>query len=256
MTGQPLKNGDSVIIPYFENVGEMEDLLEGEALTPRLLTMSDETSKVVHSGIAGEITAWAQMAADPGADPYAEYAKQFVEAGLRRIDRGLVAKAKTTSLVHDVSALFGTLANISWDNVIDAKLKWGDEVEDNDPVLMIAHSAIKADIEKLKSTDGTPLTSDSARESGKPLRFNGVPVMASDTLTPTAGVYDVLIVKRGALAAWIAGDASPRADQDILADTEVLATHLYHVEHLYKRPNSGIGTKPGVVNLKVKKAGT
>ena len=55
---------------------ELDDLAEGNALTPVKLSETSETATVTHSGKAGEITNWAQMTA-MYADPYAEYAKLY-----------------------------------------------------------------------------------------------------------------------------------------------------------------------------------
>ena len=56
--------GESVKIPYFSNIGELEDLTnDGDALTPVGITSSQETATVQHSGKAIEATWWAQMSA-------------------------------------------------------------------------------------------------------------------------------------------------------------------------------------------------
>jgi len=85
-----VKGGDTVKVPYFGNLGEMDDLAnEGDALTPVKLTMSSELAPVLHSGKAFEISDWALMAASY-ADPYGEAAKQIVEAAVRRADLALI----------------------------------------------------------------------------------------------------------------------------------------------------------------------
>src|SRR5262249_41005420 len=101
-SGSRLKGGDTIRVPYFDAVGELDDVAEGSALAPVGLTMSSETATVIHSGKAGEVTNWAQLTAQ-FSDPYAEYAKQFATAFQRRIDKGLIDKAGTTPLVNDVS---------------------------------------------------------------------------------------------------------------------------------------------------------
>lgn len=244
--GQPLKGGDTVRVPYFNTIGELDDLTEGGALTPNALTMSSETATVVHSGKAGEITNWAQLTAQ-FTDPYAEFGKQFAIAYQRRIDQGLLTKAATTGLVKDISAVGS--GQMSYDGLCDAVALWGDEGNLGDIVLMVVHSKVLNDMYKLRDSSGRPLLMDSGEVGGMPV-FRGIPVKMSDRIGVTSGVYDNLICKRGALAAWVNGEPKVQTDVDVLADSDVLAIHTYHIEHIYQRP-AGL-TKQGVIKLQCK----
>jgi len=243
--GQKFKGGDTIRVPYFDSIGEMDDPADGDALTPVKLTETSETSTVIHSGKAGEITNWAQMTA-MFSDPYAEYGKQFAAIFQRRIDKGLIDKAATSTLIYDQSVLGSTF--IDWDSMVNAVALWGDEGGMEDIVLMVVHSKVMADLYKLKDSTGRPFLVDMA--DGSFPRFRGIPVKMSDRIAPVAGVYSNIILKRGALAAWINGEPNVESDKDILADSFITAIHTYHVEHLYKRPPSG--TKPGAVVYKTK----
>ena len=244
--GKKLAGGDTIRVPYFDTVGELQDVTEGDALVPAKLSESSETSTVVHSGKAGEITKWAQLTAQ-FSDPYAEYGRQFAEAWIRRIDKGLITKAAATTLSLDISGLVGAAAQISYDAMVDASQKWNDEQEDI--VLAVVHSKVYGDMLKLKDTTGRPLLVDPANQGDLP-RFRGIPIKVSDRIAVAGGIYDNLICKKGALAAWANGEPEVLADKDILANSDVIAIHTYHVEHLYKRPSSG--TLPGVVKLRCK----
>jgi hypothetical protein len=250
--GMPLKGGDTVRIPYFDTIGEFEDVAEGGALTPAGLTMTSETATIIHSGKAGEITNWAQLTAQ-FSDPYAEYARQFVEGWMRRIDLGLLTVAGTSTLISDISSLVGNAAMVSYTALNNAKLKWGDESEDIR--LLVVHSNVMNDLENLMDSGGHPLLVPAIADGQLP-RFRGIPTKVSDrvrtTGTGASAVYNNLLCKEGAMAAWVNGMPTILQEPDILADTVVTATHTYHVEHLYKRPKGGTGTKPGVVLFKTK----
>lgn len=251
--GIALKGGDTVRVPYFDYVGELDDVAEGGALVPVKLAESSETATVVHSGKAGEITTWAQLTA-MFSDPYAEYARQFVMAWARRIDKGLIDKAVASTLVNDISALVGPASQLSWDAIVDTQQLWADE--QSDILLMVAHSYIYGQMRKLKTSTGLPYLQDPKGPNELPT-FAGIPVRVSDRMTPTASVYPTAICKRAALAAWVNGTPTVETDRDILAATDVTAIHTFHVEHLYKRPpkavpSTGGGTKTGVVILKSK----
>lgn len=241
------QGGEKVQVPYFGTIGEFDDVSnEGDALTPAKITATEEEAAVVHAGKAFEITAWARMAATH-ADPYQEAARQIVEAALRKFDASLIAAAAASlpaGMIHDISAVGAGL--ISYDAVVDAKLKWGDEQEDI--ALMVMHSKVAGDLMKLKDSSGRPLIV--MPEDGKLGSFVGMPLKISDRLAAVNGVYSTMLLKRGALALWANGSPSIKTDTDILADTEVAACHVYYVAHRYSRlPDS---TKGGVVILKHK----
>lgn len=249
--------GTQIEVPYFNSLGELEDVPEGGALTPRKLTSSKETATYTQSGLAGEITDWAQLAAQAG-DPYVEFAKQYTEASMRRIDLGLIVKALGSSLVEDKTG-----SSITEEFITDASEQWGDQLDATDGVrLIVCHSKVRKAMRKLKdgesATTGRRLYTDAVFGPNRELvalpMFAGIPVMCSDRLTPAqagfaAGVYPTLICKRDAMVAWYNGDPVPETDRDILAAADVTAIHMLHVEHLYRSATID-GIKPGVVVLK------
>jgi hypothetical protein len=250
------QGGDTIKVPYFDTIGELDDVTEGVGLIPRKLSQTEEHSTVIHSGVAGELTSWAMLSA-MFSDPYKELARQFVEAYIRRIDLGLITQMNTSALSLDVSALAGGAAQIGWDQMVDATQLWSDEQDD--PVLMIVDSYVYGDMRKLKDAHGLPLLTETTRPmpEGGPTtdvtrRFGPYPVKVSNRLTTTGSgastVHTSAFAKKGALAAWINGTPSTMEDTDILTDSQVKALHVYHVEHLYKRPPNR--TKCGTVLLK------
>lgn len=246
--GSPFMGGDTVRVPYFDSIGELDDVAEGDALTPRKLTATSETSTVIQSGVAAQITSWAQLTAQY-ADPYAEFGRQFAEAAIRRVDKALIDAALATDLVLDISGESGAAAAISYDALVDAQSKWADE-QDDGPAMIVMHSAMAQYARKLKDESGSnrPLFVD-AKDSNGLRTMAGMPVKLSDRLTATAGVYPVLLCRQGALAAWLNGEPTVEAGRDILSASDLTALHMLHVAHLYKRPKGGTGTKRGVVKL-------
>jgi len=244
-----IKGGKTVTVPYFNALGEMEDIdTEGDALTPEVLSMSEETAVTRHSGKAVELTMWAQLAAQY-ADPYAEVARQFRELVERRVDKALLDAAMASlpsDYIHDVYNS-GSPVTLGYDQMVDARLKWGDE--QNDIVLLGTHSKVYGDLLKFKDTTNRPLLTDPA--DGSVTRFAGVPVTVSDKnakSTDTPPKYTSIIAKRAALAFWYQGTPRVRVGFDPLADTDVVAIHMYWAAHRYKRIR-GAGTKPGIVKI-------
>lgn len=238
--------GEEIKIPFFESIGELEDLAaDGDALTPVGVSTTQELATVKHSGKAIEATFWAQVSGVT--DPYGEMARQVAVAQERRIDRALldVAIASGTGLLVKDVYNAGTPRTIDYDLVVESKMQWGDEQDDI--AAMVVHSKVKGDMYKLKDSTGRPLFTDGI--SGDFDRFCGMPVLVSDRLAASSDSppkYTTLLLKRGSLVFWM-GDFHVRADSDILADSDMAAYHIYWAAHRYKRhPN---GTKCGVVRV-------
>ena len=169
------RGGDTVKVPYFGIFGELDDVDEGVPLVPQKLGMSEEDSKVRHSGKAFQMTTWTQLAA-AYADPYGEAARQLVELVERRADRALIDVASdATSLppqqVIDFST-GATASGITYDAFVKAKMGFGDE--QRDIVGLAVHSDTLGQMYALRDKFDRPLLIDSVREGELP-QFLGVP---------------------------------------------------------------------------------
>jgi hypothetical protein len=251
-TGMPegkVKVGNTVTVPYFSSIGEAEDLAaDGDALTPATLTASGETATVLHSGKAFEITRWAQSGAG---DPYKEGSRQILAALKRRIDKALIDAAKAdagwAAYIHDASGLGN--GKITYDSITEALALFGDETENL--AAFACHSKVFKDLLQIKDSTGRPLWVDQSGPGLPKLTALGIPIVVSDRLAPVATVYPSLVLKKGALAAWI-DDAALEVltDVDVLTNADIAAVHMYWVAHRYLRLD-GLA-KPGVSILKTK----
>jgi hypothetical protein len=247
MPGTQGNVGELIKIPYFDTIGELEELTaDGDALTPRGITDTEEQATIRHAGIAIEATWWAQASAKK--DPYAEMARQIGIAVERFADRVLLDTALAAGsdvLTNDVYNA-GVPVKINYDSVVDAKMLWGDEQDG--VAAMVMNSKVKGDAFKLKDTQGRPLLLEA--NDGNLDRFVGMPLIVSDRLTASSDSppkYTSLGLKRGSMVFWVAGAPQILEDKDILTNTKVMALHLYFAVHRYKRMPSG--TKPGIFRL-------
>jgi hypothetical protein len=243
------RGGDTVKVPYFDTLGEMDDIAtENDALTPVKLTMSSETATVQHSGKAVELSWWSQIMAK-FADPYAEVGRQFAELVRRRADKALLTVATAalpSAYVNDVSAT----TTLDYDTMVDSAMLWGDE--QLDIALLSVHSKVYKDLRKLKYSTGQPMLV--MPEDATIPRFCGVPLVVSDRNTVNGAAYESIIVKKGALAFWFNGTPHIRDFGDALADTDLTAIHMYFAAYRYKRLpiSTGLSTKPGVIKIVTK----
>jgi HK97 family phage major capsid protein len=244
--GGKIKGGDTIKIPYFGTIGELDDVGgETDALTPATLSMTSETNTVKHSGKAVEISDWAQLAAQY-ADPYKEFARQLMIAVMRRADQALIDAATASLPSSQINDVSGGTNNLTYDVLVDSRMKWADEQQDI--ALLSVHSTVFKNMLKLKDTTGRPLLILPQDDIGALARFNGIPVSVSDRNTIDGnGKFHSKVVKKGALAFWYSKEPTVDTDKDILTDSEVMALHLYWVAHRYARTPGA--TRPGVVDI-------
>jgi HK97 family phage major capsid protein len=243
------RGGDRLTVPYFDVIGDFDDAdVETDALSPTKLTMSSEQSLVHHSGKMVELTDWAKMKA-AFADPYAEMAKQFREGFKRRMDKAALAAAIASLPSSMVKDLYSATVprKIDYDAVVDAKQLWNDEQEDI--VLLGAHSKVQGDMLKLKTGDGNPLLT--MPQDGSTPRFVGMPVKISDKHTVSSDSppkYTTLLLKRGAVVIWYNGTPVIETFRDISVPSTAFAIHTWFIAYRYKHVSGG--TLPGVVALR------
>jgi HK97 family phage major capsid protein len=238
-----VRGGDTVKVPYFNAIGEFDDVAEGVPLTPVNITMTAETATVRRAGKAVEMTTWAELSAKY-ADPYAELARQLVEGATRKFDAALIAVANATG--SGQATVDRSTGTITYDAIVDALNAFGDAQVD--VAAVVVHSKVLGDLRKVKDANGLPLFVD-AQQGGLP-KVLGLPLIVSDrapVITGTPTKYVTLFVLRGGLALWYNGEPKIETDRDILADTDVLAVNIYYVAHRYSRMPEH--TKPPVVRL-------
>jgi hypothetical protein len=175
LTDAQKEGGEKVKIPYFNHIGEFEDVTtEGGALTPSKITMTTEESPVIHTGKAFSSTDIARIAA-AFADPEGEAARQMATGFRRRIEREAIVKARVAAVVGGMGVETDA-ATITHDALVDLIGTFGDE---EDGVVAIAmHSKVRKDVRKIKDTTGQPIFVD-PRDGSVP-RLMGRPVIVSD----------------------------------------------------------------------------
>lgn len=247
-TGMPAgraEMGQQIKVPYFDNIGEMEDLADGQNATIRGLSMSLELATVRRSSIAVEATWWAQASASD--NPYAEMGRQTLVSATRRADKALLDEAigDTNALELDGYLAGNNASFFDWDLAVDGRDKWGDE--DNDIGALVMHSKTRSRLLKMKDSTGRPLYE--MGKDGKIDTYCGLPVFVTNRLAPTADVvpkYTTLMLKKGAMIFW-AGDLRARMGEQVLSDSDLMALHMYWCVKAYKR--HPMGTKSGIVRI-------
>lgn len=176
--------GKKIDIPYFGTLGEFVSNADGSSVTPSKLQQLFEQATVARHSLAAEISRWAQGvgAINPNVgDPYEEASSQIMAAATRAMDGIMVTEFATTPLVLDVYSAT-TPVYLDWDLVQDATTLWGDEQDSI--VGMALHSQSRADVAKLKDSQGRPLLLvDQTQGQQSVTKFGGVPLVLSDRVS-------------------------------------------------------------------------
>lgn len=209
--------GNTITIPRFAYIGDAEDVAEGVAMGTTTLTTASQQATVKKAGKAVELSSEAILSGY--GDPVGETNKQMLNAFASKVDADLVTALGGATLVHDASANV-----ISYAGIVEAIDKFAEE-DDEQKVLFIhpnQKSAIRKDANFINHVDNAVV-------SGTIGEFAGCQVVASNRIPLNAGVYANFIVKAGALAIYLKQDVQIKTDEDILADTVVIAGTQHYV---------------------------
>lgn len=222
-------SGETVTFPKWGLIGELDDLTETVAMVPAAMSNSSATATIKEVGKAVEITDKARLTSL--GDPEAEAARQFGVMNARKVDADLIAQAQadetaqggSTPLSHDAAAGQTTL---TWDRIVDAIAKFGDEWAPEDFAGIYINSAQHAEILR----DPNFISADKLGSSGTAIArgqigaVGGVAIFVTDRVA----AKKVLVIKRGALGLLYKARPSAEKDRDTLARTDVISTTAHY----------------------------
>ena len=235
LVGNP---GDEVAFPKWDALTDLDDLTEGVAMTPEALTQSSSKATIKEAGKAVEITDKAMLTGL--GDPQAEAIRQFGLLAARKVDADLIAAATATvtggitrpngTVVGNSAPLTHTLpaggTALTWDALVDATAKFGDDFELDDVYGMFIRSDAKAAMLK-----DDQFIQASQTQSGNDIirrgfigQVGGMNVFVTDRLPARTS----LIVKRNSLGVLWKRRPIVEQDRDILKRTNVVTTNLHY----------------------------
>jgi hypothetical protein len=249
--GSPDEVGNTVTVPYFEDVGEAQIITENAAGSLEKLTTSSETSTIVRLFKAISMTALARMAKTTGRDIYEVAREKIQEAFARAIDtlaytRGL-ARAASASMEYD-----GTAGNVSPTAIVETLKLFGEELDNESLAVWAINPKPYWDAATLADSTGRTLFTGVQGE--RLTQLGGAPVrMTAKSDMVVAGsptTYKSLLSKRGALVAWMNDAPKVDIERDPTADVDMLIANMYAVVHAYGTMPGG--TKCGVAVMKTR----
>lgn len=219
LVGQP---GDTLTLPSWNYIGDASLVAEGADITVAQLTATPATAQVHKIGKAVEITDEAVLSGY--GDPIGEAINQLALS----IAAGEDNEMLTTLAGIGASMTYSASGSISADDVADALVKFGEDIEGDKSILVspAAYAAFR------KADDWLP-ASDIAADTlirGTVGMIHGCQVVVSNKLATSGSAY---IVKPGALRIIMKRDTLVEADRDILAKYTVISADKHFVTYLY-----------------------
>jgi hypothetical protein len=193
----------TVLMPFWNDLdGASQPTHNGVNLVVNSVTQGQDKAAVLARGKAFGSEDLA--AAFKGEDPISFIEARFGDYWAREYDRIAVQNALTAMAtvvsgasmaanVFDISGLSGAASVVSSSSMIDAPGVLGDNEEDFTAIAM--HSNFKRKLDKLDLLDNSEKDSE-----GRPISsYRGRPVVSTDRLAPSSGVYPVVFFGQGAI---------------------------------------------------------
>jgi N4-gp56 family major capsid protein len=230
--------GDTVAFPAWDALTDLDDLTEGQPMTPEALTQSATRATIKEAGKAVEITDTAMLTGL--GDPQGEAIRQFGVLAARKVDADLITAATATvtggrtrpdgTVLGDSAPLANTLAagqtTLTWDAIVDSVARFGDDFDLAEVYGMFVRSDAIAALHKddqFISAAQTSQGNDIVRR-GFLGQVGGMNVFVTDRLPARTS----LIVKRNSLGLLYKRRPVVEQDRDILKRTNVVTTNLHY----------------------------
>jgi hypothetical protein len=244
--------GNTVTIPYFEDIGEAEQVPENGAGSLDNLTQSSETATVVRFFKGVSMTMLAQIAKNQGRDLMDVAVEKLRLAFVRGLDTlclsRALSRAASASMEHD-----GTAANVSTTSIVETLKLFGEDLDDDNALAIWGmNPKVYWDAATLADSTGRALFVPAQGE--RLARVGGVQVrMTAKTDMTVAGsptTYKSPLIKRGAIAVWFNENVRFDIERDPTADVDMVMGNMYCVVHAYSTmPGS---THAGVAVMKTR----
>lgn len=252
LAGQP---GDHIDTPFWDYIGDADDLTEGVAMTSVAMSMTQDRALIKEVGKQVDITDTAILNA-MGA-PSSQAVTQLGTALARKLDADILAAAiathtnagptdpfKTTAPL----AFDGSAAVFSWDTFVDGTAMMGDAYAPEDMAAILINTfQRKAIMKDTMFTDVSKFGPQAVTLRGQIGSLGGVPVLITDRLPVVAGTPDTykgLLVAKDALNLYYKRRPLVEKDRDISARVNIVtATAHYAAKRVNDRGIVVITTK-------------
>jgi N4-gp56 family major capsid protein len=231
--------GNTITVPKYAYIGDAVDVAEGEAMDTTVLTATTTEATVKKAGKAVEITDEALLSGY--GDPAGQAAMQLGMAIASKIDEDAYKALLGASLVYD-----GSTTAISYEGIVDANAKFGDESDEAMDKVMYVHPDQEATIRKDPNFIDRNKFGGEVMATGVIGKIAGIQIRKSKRVKFAENIYynPIVILSNAdpnedpaadgganedyALTIYMKRDAALESDRDILKKTNVLSADEHY----------------------------
>lgn len=231
--------GNTITVPKYAYIGDAVDVAEGEAMDTTVLTATTTEATVKKAGKAVEITDEALLSGY--GDPAGQAAMQLGMAIASKIDEDAYNALLGASLVYD-----GSAKAISYEGIVEANAKFGDESDEAMDKVMYIHPDQEVTIRKDPNFIDRNKFGGEVMATGVIGKIAGIQIRKSKRVKFAENIYynPIVILSTAdpnedpaadgganedyALTIYLKRDAALESDRDILKKTNVLSADEHY----------------------------
>lgn len=220
--------GNTVTLPYFNYIGDAEDVQEGHDIPIAQLTQN--TKQVVIEKIGKGVQLTDEAVLSGYGDPINEAVRQLTTGIASSVDNKLLA-----ALNENDKNVYTLSGDFTATDVPKALALFGEENEGTKVMVVDAdtYAALLADTKNW--IPASQLAAETVVRGAVGMAF-GVQIIVSDRIKKTDAMH---IVKPGALALYVKRDTLVESDRDIINQSTVITASKLFAPYLY-RPSAAI----------------
>lgn len=231
--------GNTITVPKYAYIGDAVDVAEGEAMDTTVLTATTTEATVKKAGKAVEITDEALLSGY--GDPAGQAAMQLGMAIASKIDEDAYNALLGASLVYE-----GSAKAISYEGIVEANAKFGDESDEAMDKVMYIHPDQEVTIRKDPNFIDRNKFGGEVMATGVIGKIAGIQIRKSKRVKFAENIYynPIVILSTAdpnedpaadgganedyALTIYLKRDAALESDRDILKKTNVLSADEHY----------------------------
>lgn len=222
--------GSTVVLPYYNSIGDAEDVAEGADIS--ITKLAEKTKKVTIKKAGKGVQLTDEALLSGYGDPIDQATTQLAMSIASKVDNDFLA-----SLNGNTTHVVNLTAKMTADNIADALVEYGEDI-DGEKVILVNPTAYAT---LRKANAWIPNTEIAANMiiRGTVGMVHGCQVVVTNRIKEASKVSSFHIVKPGALALYAKRDVLVETDRDIINKSTVITADKHYATYL-RMPDNAI----------------
>lgn len=215
--------GSTVVLPYYNSIGDAEDVAEGADIS--ITKLAEKTKKVTIKKAGKGVQLTDEAVLSGYGDPIGQATTQLAMSIASKVDNDFLA-----SLNENTTHVVNLTAKMTADDIADALVEYGEDI-DGEKVILVNPTAYAT---LRKANAWIPNTEIAANMiiRGTVGMVHGCQVVVTNRIKEASKVSNFHIVKPGALALYVKRDVLVETDRDIVNKSTVITADKHYATYL------------------------